>query len=67
MKIAVAVDGSKYALRATKYAITLANHLPKAHLKIVATTVYGKVKDEYLYRQPRSLYFLRNDTRKCEP
>lgn len=56
MKIAVAIDGSKNALRATKYAITLATYIPKANLEILYVTDYNKAKDERLLTQsPESL------------
>src|SRR5690625_1123400 len=51
MKIAVAVDGSDYALRAAKHAIILAKHLPDAHLEVIYVADYNKAKDEYLLTQ----------------
>ena len=56
MKIAVAVDGSDNALRAAKYAIMLAQHLPEAELEIINVADYNKAKDERLLSQsPESL------------
>lgn len=51
MKIAVAVDGSDYALRAAKYAITLAKHLPNTSLKVIYVADNNKAKDDYLLTQ----------------
>src|SRR5690625_545535 len=51
MKIAVAVDGSDYALRAAKYAITMAKYMPEAHLEIIYVADHDKAKDEYLLTQ----------------
>jgi len=56
MKIAVAIDGSENALRAAKYAITLVQYLPEAHLEIICVSDYNKAKDERLLSQsPESL------------
>lgn len=51
MKIAVAVDGSKNALRAAKHAILLAQYLPDAHLEVIHVADYNKAKDEHLLAQ----------------
>lgn len=51
MKIAVAIDGSKNALRAAKHAIMLAQHLPGAYLEIIYVADYNKAKDERLLSQ----------------
>lgn len=60
MNIAVAVDGSKNALRAAQYAITLASHFPLAQLEVIYVADYNKAKDEYLLTQsPESLALLR--------
>ena len=56
MRIAVAIDGSENALRAAKYAITLVQYLPKAHLEVIYVSDYNKAKDERLLSQsPESL------------
>jgi nucleotide-binding universal stress UspA family protein len=56
MKIAVAIDGSENALRAAKYAITLVQFLPEAHLEVIYVSDYNKAKDERLLSQsPESL------------
>jgi nucleotide-binding universal stress UspA family protein len=51
MKIAVAIDGSENALRAAKYAITLVQFLPEAHLEVIYVSDYNKAKDERLLSQ----------------
>lgn len=66
MKIAVAVDGSENALRAAKYAIMLAQHLPGAELEIINVSDYNKAKDERLLSQsPESLTLKREQ--KVQP
>lgn len=48
MKIAVAVDGSEYAVRAAKFAINLAKHMPDAELEVIFVADFDKVKDDHL-------------------
>lgn len=66
MKIAVAVDGSDYALRAAKHAIMLAQYLPAARLEIIYVADYNKAKDEQLLAQSQeSLTLMRGQ--KIQP
>lgn len=60
MKIAVAIDGSKNALRAAEHAIMLAKHLPDAYLEVICVADYDKAKNERLLSQsPESLILKR--------
>lgn len=51
MRIAVAIDGSKNAIRAAEHAIMLAQYLPGAHLDIIYVLDHSKTKDEMLTAQ----------------
>lgn len=51
MKIAVAIDGSKNALRAAEHAIMLTTYLPEAHLEIIYVADYDKAIDDRLLSQ----------------
>lgn len=56
LRIAVAIDGSENALRATEYAVFLAQHLPDATLEFIFVVDLSKVKDDHLLTQsPESL------------
>lgn len=56
LRIAVAIDGSENALRATEHAVFLAKHLPEATLEFIFVVDLSKVKDERLMTQsPESL------------
>lgn len=56
MRIAVAIDGSENALRATEHAVFLAKHLPAATLEFIFVVDLSKVKDDRLMTQsPESL------------
>ena len=56
MNIAVAVDGSDSALRATNHALMLVEHLPDTTLELIFVTDYNKVEDERLLKEsPRNL------------
>ncbi|REB05516.1 universal stress protein [Sporosarcina sp. BI001-red] len=56
MNIAVAVDGSESALRATRHALMLVQHLPETQLEIIFVTDFNKVEDERLLTQsPKNL------------
>ncbi len=56
MNIAVAVDGSESALRATQHALMLVQYLPETHLEIIFVTDFSKVEDERLLSQsPKNL------------
>ncbi len=66
MKIAVAINGSKNALRAAKHAITLVQYLPEALLEVIYVADYNKAKDERLLSQsPESLTLKREQ--KVQP
>lgn len=51
MNIAVAVDGSESAIRATKHALMLVKYLPETQLEIIFVTDFNKVEDERLLTQ----------------
>lgn len=51
MNIAVAVDGSESAIRATHHALMLVKHLPDTKLEIIFVTDFNKVEDERLLTQ----------------
>ena len=56
MKIAVAVDGSKHAIRAAEYALSLLKNEQQAELEVISVTDYNRVEDEQLLLQsPKSL------------
>lgn len=56
MNIAVAVDGSESALRATQHALMLVQYLPETNLEIIFVTDFNKVEDERLLAQsPKNL------------
>ncbi|WP_432353129.1 universal stress protein [Sporosarcina sp. A2] len=56
MNIAVAVDGSESAIRATQHALMLVEYLPETQLEIIFVTDFNKVEDERLLTQsPKSL------------
>lgn len=63
MKIAVAIDGSEYALRAAKYAISLAKHFPESQLEIIYVKDYNKAKDERLLAQNEESLVLKRKQR----
>lgn len=66
MRIAVAIDGSKNALRAAKHAIQLVKYLPEAKLEIIYVADHNKAKDDRLLTQsPESLMLERE--RKINP
>ncbi|ARD47912.1 universal stress protein [Sporosarcina sp. P37] len=61
MKIAVAVDGSENALRATKYAMMLVEQFPEAQMELIHVIDFNKVEDERLLKQsPNSLAWYQN-------
>lgn len=51
MQIAVAIDGSKNALRAAKHAIMLVKYLPNATLTLLFVIDYDNAKQDYLLAQ----------------
>jgi|SRR5699024_257128 len=51
MRIAVAIDGSENALRATEHTVFLAKHLPDATLEFIFVIDLSKVKDNRLLTQ----------------
>lgn len=51
MKVAVAIDGSDNALRATEHGLFLVKHLPNASLELIFVVDFNKVKDDYLLTQ----------------
>ena len=56
MKIAVALDGSKHAIRAAEYALSLLKNEQQAELEVISVTDYNRVEDEQLLLQsPKSL------------
>ena len=56
MRIAVAIDGSKNALRAAEQAIVLVKYLPNATLEVIFVVDFDKVKNDRLLTQsPESL------------
>lgn len=58
MNIAVAVDGSESAIRATNHALMLVKYLPDTQLEIIFVTDIDKVEDErLLVESPRNLAF----------
>lgn len=62
LRIAVAIDGSENALRATKHAVFLAQHLPDATLEFIFVVDLSKVKDDNLMTQnPESLALKREN------
>lgn len=66
MKIAVAVDGSDYALRAAEHAIMLAQYLPKAYLEVIYVADYNKAKEDYLLAQSPDSISLKRE-QKLQP
>lgn len=66
MKIAVAVDGSEYAVRAAHFAIVLAKHMPDAELEIIFVADFDKVKDEHLLTKSADIIELKRE-RKVNP
>lgn len=66
MKIAVAVDGSEYAIRAAHFAIDLAKHMSDAELEIIFVADFDKVKDEHLLTKSADIIELKRE-RKVNP
>ena len=55
MKIAVAVDGSENALRATDYAMMLMQQFPDAKLELIHVIDFNKEDERLLKQSPNSL------------
>lgn len=51
MKIAVAIDGSKNALRAVKHALNIVKYLPDQSLEIIHVINYDKIVQDHLLTQ----------------
>lgn len=66
MQIAVAIDGSDNALRAAKYAVSFAKHMPLSTLDVIFVADYNKAtKDRLLAQSPESVALTRKQ--KIDP
>lgn len=66
MRIAVAVDGSEYAIRAAEFAINFAKHIPEAKLEVIFVADFDKVKDDHLLSSSTESIELKRE-RKVNP